>query len=225
MDLLNPGLLADAEAIKELYFLWSPVYPFLAGHFTEIYGRKDGMVIEMGPFCGTVFAMVKEGIGDSFLIATFPPGLAEFFREEAKKHGRGKVNIIESTPFLADVPKNGFDLAVFRGALFFPVLFEVDFAAIDRILRPGGIAVIGGGFGKFTPKAVVEKIAKQSRSLNLRLGKKEVDRGILEKNLKKIALGAKAKVSSEGGLWVILKKEPSSSSPEGGLFHTDTFNF
>ena len=208
--MLNPDYLADAEAIKELYALWDPVYPFLAEHFGEIYGRKDGRVIEMGPFCGTVFAMVKKGIGDSFLIGTFPPGLGEFFREEAKKHDGGKVRVIESTPSLADVPKNHFDLAVFRGALFFPALFEVDFAAIDHILRPGGTAIIGGGFGKFTPKAVIEKIAQRSRSLNVRLGKQEVDRGILEKNLRKSALAAKVKVSSEGGLWVIMRKEPLS---------------
>ena len=209
--MLNPDYLADAEAIKELYALWDPVYPFLAEHFGEIYGRKDGRVIEMGPFCGTVFAMVKEGLGDSFLIATFPPGLGEFFREEAKKHDGGKVRVIESTPSLADVPKNHFDLAVFRGALFFPALFEVDFVAIDSILRPGGTAVVGGGFGKFTPKSVIEKIAKRSRNLNVRLGKEEIDRGILEKRLRKSDLSAKMEVGSEGGLWVIMRKEPLSS--------------
>jgi hypothetical protein len=211
MDLLNPGLLVNADAIKELHFLWDSVYPFLAEHFAEIYGRKNGMVIEMGPFCGTVFAMMKEGIGDSFLIATFPSGLAEFFREEARKRGGGKVRVIESTPFLSDVPENRFDLAVFRGALFFPALFEVDFAAIDHILRPGGTAIIGGGFGKFTPKAVIEKIAQRSRSLNVRLGKQEIVREILEKSLRKSALSAKVEVSSEGGLWIIMNKEPLSS--------------
>jgi hypothetical protein len=215
MDLLSPDSLADAEAIKELYVLWDPVYPFLAEHFGEIYGRKDGRVIEMGPFCGTVFAMVEKGIGDSFLIGTFPPAQGEFFREEAKKHGGDKVRVIESTPSLADVPKNRFDLVVFRGALFFPALFDVDFAVIDKILRPGGTAIIGGGFGKFTPKAVIEKIAQQSRGLNVRLGKQEIDREVLEKSLRKSALGAKAQVSSEGGLWVIMRKEPLSPCDAG----------
>jgi len=208
---LNPDLLADAEAIKELYALWDPVYPFLAEHFAAIYGRKDGRIIEVGPFCGTVFAMAKEGIGESFLIATFPEGLDEFFCEEARKHGRGNVKVMESTPSLADVPKNRFDLVIFRGALFFPALFEVDFVAIDHICSPGGTAVIGGGFGKFTPKAVIDKIAQRSRSLNVRLGKEEIDRGILEKRLRKSDLSAKVEVGSEGGLWVIMRKEPLSS--------------
>jgi hypothetical protein len=155
---------------------------------------------------------VKKGVGDSFLIGTFPPGMSEFFRDEAKRHGGDKVRVVESTPSLADVPKNRFDLVVFRGALFFPALFEEDFTAIDQILRPGGIAIIGGGFGKFTPKAVIEKIAQQSRGLNVRLGKQEIDREVLEKSLKKSALGAKVEVSSEGGLWIIMKKEPLSPS-------------
>lgn len=211
---MNPNLLIDIEAIKELYALWNPVYPFIARYFGEIYGRKDGMVIEIGPFCGTVFAMAKEGIGESFLIATFPPGLDEFFRQETKRHGGGKVKVIGSTPFLAGVPKNRFDLALFRGALFFPAMFEVDFAAIDQILRPGGTAIVGGGFGKFTPKAVIDKIAQRSRSLNARLGKEDIETEIVEERLRRIGLSAKVEISSEGGLWVIIRKE--ALSPAGG---------
>ncbi len=204
---MNPDLLA---AIKELYFLWDPVHPFLSRYFGEIYGRRDGAVVEMGPFCGTVFSLAKEGIGDSFLIATFPPGLGEFFREEEKKHSTGKVDVLESLPSFAGVPENRFDLAVFRGALFFPALFEVDFPAIHRVLRPGGIAIIGGGFGKFTPDTIIHKIADRSRTLNKRLGKQEVDREKLEENLAKIAPGAKTKVSSEVGLWVLMEKDRPS---------------
>jgi hypothetical protein len=58
---LNPDLPADAEAIKELYALWDPVYPFLAEHFGEIYGRKDGSVIEMGPFVEPFLRWRKKG--------------------------------------------------------------------------------------------------------------------------------------------------------------------
>ena len=204
---MNPDALA---AIKELYFLWDPVYPFLSRQFGEIYGRRDGTVVEIGPFCGNVFSLTKERIGDSFLIATFPLALSEFFREEGKKHGVGKVDVIGSMPSLAGVPENRFDLAVFRGALFFPSLLEVDFLAIHRVLRPGGIAVMGGGFGKFTPDTIIHKIAGRSRTLNLRLGKQEVDRGKLKENLENIAPGVKTEVSSEGGLWVIMKKDEPS---------------
>jgi hypothetical protein len=113
--------------------------------------------------------MAKEGIGQSFLIATFCQGWVNSSRRGQEAQG-ARWRIIESTPSLPTC-QNHFDLAVFRGALFFPALFEVDFVAIDSILRPGGTAVVGGGFGKFTPKSVIEKIAKRSRNLNVSLGK------------------------------------------------------
>lgn len=98
------------------------------------------------------------------------------------------------------------DLVVFRGGLFFPSLFQVDYFGIHRVLRPNGLALIGGGFGKYTPDSLVRKIREKSRDLNRQIGMVEVDRDQLKQEIQRSNLPGEIKILSEGGLWVLLKK-------------------
>jgi len=193
--------------IKEIDNLWKPVYPYLAKQIHELYGRRDGIILEIGPFCGVIFTLQRKKVGRSFLIATFPPEMSDFFRQEAKKRKlRDKVEIIETDSSLTGIKENKIDLAIFRGAFFFPSLFKVNFAAIQRILKTNGIAFIGGGFGKFTPDKVIKDIGKRSRDLNLQIGKIEVNEDQLWEDIEKSNVKEKIEIISEGGLWVLMRK-------------------
>jgi hypothetical protein len=195
----------NLKLIKEIDLLWDPVYPYLAKQISELYARQGGDILEVGPFCGVIFNLRSIQRGDSFHIASFPPGMNEFFREMAKKKNlEGKVEIIESDPGLKNIAEESFDLVVFRGALFFPSLFQVDFAAIVRVLKRHGIAFVGGGFGKDTPDHLIKDVAKRSRELNLRIGKVEVNEDDLINKIN--ILKIEFHVISEGGLWVLMRK-------------------
>ena len=98
------------------------------------------------------------------------------------------------------------DLAIFRGAFFFPSLFEVNLPRIHQVLRPNGMAFIGGGFGKFTPDTVIQDIGKRSRDLNLKMGKRDVKEDKLREDIRTLHIKGKVDVITEGGLWVIMKK-------------------
>jgi hypothetical protein len=197
----------NLDLIKEIDTLWEPVYPYLAQQIHELYGRQDGDILEIGPFCGMIFALQGKKIGRSFLIGTFPSGMGDFFRQDAKKRKFGdKIRIIETDSSLTAIKENNIDLAIFRGAFFFPSLFKVSLSAIYRVLRPNGIAFVGGGFGKFTPDNVIKDIAKRSRDLNLQIGKTEVNEVQLRQLIKESIPEGKAKIISEGGLWVWMRK-------------------
>jgi len=158
--------------IQELNDLWDPVYPYLAEHIRELYGRKDGNILEIGPFCGVLFALQEKNIGDSFLIATFSPETSSFFQRKVNDRKQERIyNVIESDPSLSGINENSIDLAIFRGAFFFSSLGEANLLEIHRVLKPNGIGFVGGGFGKYTPEKVIQNIANKSRDLNLRLGK------------------------------------------------------
>ncbi len=107
---------------------------------------------------------------------------------------------------LTGVDENRIDLAIFRGAFFFPSLFEVNFSAIFRVLRRDGIAFIGGGFGKFTPETVIKKIGKRSRDLNLKIGKIEVNEDQLRHVIRTSNVKGNVTIVSEGGLWLLMRK-------------------
>ena len=197
----------NLDLIKEIDSLWEPVYPYLAQQIHELYGRQDGNILEMGPFCGMIFTLQRMKIGRSFLIATFPSGMGDFFRQEAKKRKFGeKIKTIETDSSLTGIKENKIDLAIFRGAFFFPSLFKVNFSAIHRVLKPKGIAFIGGGFGKLTPDKVIKDIGKRSRDLNLQIGKIEVNEDQLRQDIEKSNVKGKVEIISEGGLWVLMRK-------------------
>ncbi len=193
--------------IQEIDLLWDPVYPFLTKQIKEIYSRLDGDVLEIGPFCGVIFSLIEQGIGDSFTIATFPKGMGDFFLEESRKRGLEKrIKIIETDSSLKEIDDRKIDLAIFRGALFFPSLFKLDFKAIDRILKPGGIALVGGGFGKYTPDEVIKRIGERSRKLNFEIGKVEINEDQIYEKIRESNINVNFKIIREGGLWVFMKK-------------------
>jgi hypothetical protein len=202
------ALPADLSLIQEIDRLWEPVYPHLARQIAELYGQKDGNILEIGPFCGVLFSLERMKIGRSFMIATFPAGMGSFFRKEIdNKNLKDRIKVIETDSSLRGLDNEGFDLVIFRGAFFFPSLFQVDFSAIDRILSKKGIAFVGGGFGKYTPVEIMQEIGKRSRDLNFQIGKVEIEEKALQQEIEKSGIKRNWKILSEAGLWVVIKKE------------------
>jgi hypothetical protein len=197
----------NLNLIQEIYHLWEPVYPYLGQQIHELYNRQDGNILEIGPFSGVIFNLQKRNIGSSFLIATFPSEMGNYFQEEAiKQKVNDKIRVIGTDPALTGIEENSIDLAVFRGAFFFPSLFKVNFSVIYRILKTNGIAFIGGGFGKFTPNSVIKQIGKRSRELNLQIGKIEISEDRLRQDIQIEGIEGEIKIISEGGLWVLMNK-------------------
>ena len=193
--------------IQEIDQFWEPVYPYLAHHIQEIYGRKDGVILEIGPFCGVIYALLAQGVGSRFTIGAFSPELALFFNDYIRKNDcTGRVSVIETDQSLTGIQENSIDLVIFRGALFFPSLFRVDYQAVNRVMKSGGIAMIGGGFGKLTPPEVIRPIAERSKELNLKIGKIEVTAEQVKDDIKAGGALVDCKIVLGGGLWVFLRK-------------------
>jgi hypothetical protein len=197
----------DMKLIQEIDELWEPVYPYLANHIQEVYGRKNGVILEIGPFCGVVLALMAQGVGSKFIIGAFPTGIELFFHNYVKKKGlAGEISVAETDQSLTNVQDNSIDLVIFRGALFFPSLFQVDYRAVNRVMKAGGVAMIGGGFGKLTPFEIIHPIADRSKELNLKIGKIEVTAEQVKEDIEARGALVDYQIVHEGGLWVILNK-------------------
>ena len=193
--------------IEELNLLWEPIRPFLTRQVEELYGRRNGNILEIGPFSGLIFALAQKSVGQTFSIAAFPQATIPLYQQEVRKLGlEDLVKIIESDSSLINIQDGSVDLAIFRGALFFPILFQVDFGAIYRVLRPGGIAFVGGGFGKHTPAEVISEIGKRSEELNASMGRVRVTVDSVREQVRLSNLEGKCEITTDGGLWVVMRK-------------------
>ena len=94
----------------------------------------------------------------------------------------------------------------FRGALFFiwdPVKLLRE---ADRVLKPGGVALIGGGFGAGAPNEVIDKVAAEARDLNRKLGKRVVSYEEAEACAREAGVWERSRLDKRHGLWVVIKK-------------------
>jgi hypothetical protein len=197
----------DKRVLIELNRLWEPVRLYLAQQVGDLYGRNDGNVIEIGPFSGLLFDLARSNIGSSFCMALFPEAIIDSLQEDAQRLGlQDKIAIRTTDERLSGIPPETFDLAIFRGAFFFPSLFRPDLPAVYRVLRAGGIALVGGGYGIHTPLDMVERIGKRSAELNQQLGRVHLAKEDLQTMLQSAHLEQNAEIIGEGGLWVVLRK-------------------
>jgi hypothetical protein len=193
--------------IEELNLLWEPIRPYLARQVEELYGRREGHILEIGPFSGLIFALAQKNVGESFSIAAFPETILPLYQKDARSLGlEDRVGIIASDTALKGIPDGSVDLAIFRGALFFPSLFRVDFAAVYRKLGARGIAFVGGGFGKHTPPEAIRQIGKRSEQLNAEMGRVRVTVESVRDQVKSSHLEETCEITTDGGLWVVMRK-------------------
>ena len=194
--------------LKQVNNLWRKIYPYLALQIMENYRKDSGSVLELGPFSGGIsLELAKFYPGLKITIADESSEVVEYLRKEIATSGLSKEIEIEKRNLDRLIFNNSqFDLVIFRGAFFFLDKKENLLREIFRVLKEGGMAFVGGGYGKDVPKEFIDEIADESRELNNRLGKKQISIKELEEIIKKSKLTDKSEIEEEGGLWLNIKK-------------------
>jgi len=192
----------DTEFITRLNTLWKPVYPHLAQWIEPRIPENTGHILEIGPFSGGIIAALLERRSTlQGLIALEEEDVAQTIR---KSFGHFCPILLSPLAHLPLLPT--FNLVVCRGAFFFltPEIIKES----SRILKPGGHALLGGGYGPDTPDEIISPIAEESKDLNYRLGKKRLSRSNLEKMTSEAGLETQSTIIDKGGLWLLISSKP-----------------
>ncbi len=172
------------------------------------YKRQTGSVLELGSFSGGITCELAKRYPDlSFTIADENPAYLHHLRNELFSHGvsaRVKLMDMSLDPLCFD--SSSFDLVILRGAFFFIMDRPQIITEIYRVLKPGGLGFVGGGYGKGVPQKTIDEIADESRILNDRLGRRRVTIAELNKLLVDTYLSQKAHIIEEGGVWILMRK-------------------
>jgi SAM-dependent methyltransferase len=198
----------DLRLLKDVNELWSKIYPYLADQVMEYYGRSDGDVLELGPFAGGISVeLARLHPGLNITIAAQEKGVVDYLQKEIEEARLNrKVEVRWSELDGLGFADGLFDLVIFRGAYFFLDEEGRMLREIYRVLKEGGRAFIGGGYGKDTPQALIDEIADESRDLNDRLGRKRVTEEEVKNMVNKADLTSHAEIEGNGGLWVLIYK-------------------
>lgn len=192
--------------IKKLNVLWGKIYPFLAAQVISILPEGARRLMELGPFSGGIsFELAKASRDYSIVIADRRKEILDYLSGEARNLNLlGQIRLAQTDLSALEFREAEFDGVISRGAFFF--LDKSMLSEIHRVLRPGGVGFIGGGFGESTPRDLIDEIGSESRRLNEKLGKKWISRTQLEELTIEAHLERCSRIIEKGGLWVLLQK-------------------
>ena len=198
----------DMNDLKRVNSLWKKIYPYLAAQIMESYHKDFGTVLELGPFSGGIsVALAKLHPKLNITIADEAPEVLEYLRHEISTSGlSGNIGVEKTNTDQLAFDGSQFDLVVFRGAFFFLDQKGVILQEVFRVLKEGGIAFVGGGFGKGTPRELIDEIADESRVLNDKLGRRRVSITELEDMVRASGLANKCMIEEAGGVWLNIRK-------------------
>ncbi len=187
-----------------------PIYPLLAQQFLDDYGINQGRCLDIGTghgYLGIEIAKITEL--EMYFLDIDPKCLkiAEANAREAELQNRAyflPVNV-EEMPF-AD---NMADLIVSRGSLWFWEDQVKGLQEIYRVLKPGGVAVVGGGLGRYIPESMRKRLLASRKKWLAERGEKRPG----EQELKALVEQAGipdyrlvADVPGETGRWIEIHK-------------------
>lgn len=184
------------------------IYPVIAGQIVERTGVTSGRCIDLGGGPGMLAVCIAKISSLKVTVVDLMPECVELARENSAEAGVGDrvdamQGVAEALPFRDETV----DLVVSRGSIFFWQDQEQGIAEVYRVLRPGGWAWIGGGFGTAELLREIEATKSDDPEWNRKRKERmtqnppEHFRAMLER------LGIDGVVEhQEAGMWIIIQK-------------------
>ena len=146
---------------------FAPVYPALAQQILQDYGITKGVCIDMGGGCGSLAIALARITELRIYVLDIDPAavrLCGVLVDEAGLTGR----VIPTEGDAQDMPfRDRFaDLVVSRGSIFFWPDQLAGLREAYRVLKPGGVAFIGGGFSRLLDPAIKKRLVEARGSGN-----------------------------------------------------------
>jgi ubiquinone/menaquinone biosynthesis C-methylase UbiE len=194
---------------------FAPIYPYLAEQIKNKFGITEGTCVDIGSGPGSLaIAMAK--ITDLRVFSLdLQAEMSDIARQNFAEEGLEKrIEAVTADVHHMPFADNSVDIAVSRGSIFFWDDKAAAFREINRILKPSGIAYIGGGMGNEQIRAQVLEAFARDESLRdqheqfqsmLAKGPAKLNPDEVQKELEQA--GATGTVAREnGGIWVEIHK-------------------
>ncbi len=197
----------NLEDVREINDLFLEFYPYIVNQIMGDYKREEGLVLELGPFSSGISMELANRYPKLGFVIGAPQKFFEYLRDVVELSSlKDRAEVREVNLHYLSFPQGKFDLAIFRGGLFFWERTEEILKEMYRVLKHGGLAIAGGGFGRDAPDDLIERILPRSRDINRRLGKRSSSKADLEELVEKAELGRVASIEDKHGLWIYLRK-------------------
>lgn len=187
--------------------IFAPIYPVIAQQIKNETGIVEGKCLDIGTGVGFLGLALAEITNLHVYLYDISTEMLAYAEQNLKDRNlKNRVQTLRGDVHSIPLPDQSIDLVISRGSVFFWEDLQKAFVEIYRILAPGGMTFIGGGFGT---KELEEQITKKmdsdwSAKREERLGNNSVQ------NFKKVLKDANIteyKINkNEAGLWIIIRR-------------------
>ena len=194
--------------------VFAPIYPVLGMQIKEKSGKNQGACLDIG--CGGGYLGIAMAEISNFNVYLFDksPEMLQIAAQNIISRGvQGRVKTICGDVHKIPLEDESIDLAMSRGSGFFWKDHCKAFQEIYRVLKPGGIAFIGGGFGSNELKEqVVAEMSRRDMTWQGRMKNHNTEDSLAcyKKALQQSGIPTYEAARSEIGLWGTIRREASA---------------
>ena len=188
--------------------VFAPIYPVIAEQVLAWSGIRDGLCLDLGSGPGLLSVALAEKSDLTVIALDADPAMARIAQETAA----GRTDRV--APVIGDVHRmpvrdDTASLIVSRGSIFFWEDRVQEFREIERVLRPGGVAFVGGSFGTAALRDTIfaqmqRRNPNWDRDVARRSGQATPDQ--LRRELAASAVACSRIREEEAGFWVEIRK-------------------
>lgn len=195
---------------------FAPVYPCIAEQIKSKFGITEGVCVDLGSGPGSMAIAMARITNLKLFSLDIQPKMAEIACANIAEAGfENRIATVTADVIQIPFADDSVDLVISRGSIPFWDDRVAAFREIKRVLKPGGAAWVGGGFGTDKIRAqVMEAFANDAALRGVENpfknptshGRTKLDPAELEKELRQAgACGSVTK--GDGGMWVEIRKE------------------
>ncbi|NLM51887.1 MAG: methyltransferase domain-containing protein [Firmicutes bacterium] len=196
------------KTVKEVF---APVYPVIAKQILDRTKMKSGICLDVGAGTGHLgIELTKISDFNTYLLDCSQDMLLIAEQNIERAGLQGRVHTLLGSVYRIPLNNESVDLVISRGSLYFWEQKKLALHEIYRVLAPGGMAYIGGGFGSAELKRKIY-LQMQQKDQNWR---KNMAQKINQTNninylelLKDLDLAYLEVSNSEAGMWLIMQKK------------------
>ncbi len=195
---------------------FAPVYPYLAEQIKNKFGINRGECLDAGSGPGWLAIAMAQITELKIISLDIQAEMSAIARDNiAKAKLESRISALTADVCRMPLDDDSIDLVVSRGSIFFWDNKVAAFREINRILKPEGVAYIGGGMGNEQIRAQVMAYFASHKELQdaevpwqtmMAKGPCKLDPADLEAKLKQAEVTGIV-VKENGGIWVEIHKD------------------
>lgn len=192
-----------------------PIYPLIAQQCVDDYGLDKGICLDIGAGNGYVGTEIAKITNMTIYYIDIDPEAIDLARKTV-----AASNTDNETYFLqADICKglpladNFADFIISRGSIWFWAEPVLGVAEVNRVLKPGGTALVGGGLGRYIPATMRQRLTALKRNVNhadgyRRLTARELETVAIQAGITNFKIIEEEPKEKKGG-WIEIHKPDS----------------